>query len=240
MFKVIKVKNYDEMSLAGFEEVKELVSNNPSCVLGLATGSTPIGVYKHMIDDHKSKGTSYKNVITFNLDEYCGLPKSHPESYYSFMHKNLFDGLDIDEKNIHIPEDGVDKAAKCAEYEDAMKSHVVDLQVLGIGSNGHIGFNEPGTPFSTKTHVVKLKESTRQDNARFFDSIDEVPIHAITMGIDTIMQAKKIIILASGEKKADVINAMINGEITEDLPASILQNHPNVVVIIDEEAASKL
>lgn len=240
MFKIIKVKDYEEMSDKAFDVVKEVVDANPKCVLGLATGSSPVGLYQRMIKDHQENGTSYADVTTFNLDEYCGLPKSHPESYYSFMHRNLFSGLNIPEENVHIPEDGEDKEAKCKEYDASMESYTVDLQVLGIGSNGHIGFNEPGTAFDTKTHIVTLKESTRQDNARFFDSIDEVPTHAITMGIDTIMHAKKIIIVASGANKADAIYAMIHGPKTTDVPASVLQDHPDVVVVVDAEAGKLL
>ncbi|MDD6467562.1 MAG: glucosamine-6-phosphate deaminase [Erysipelotrichaceae bacterium] len=240
MFKIIKVKDYEEMSDKAFDVVKEVVDANPKCVLGLATGSSPVGLYQRMIKDHQENGTSYADVTTFNLDEYCGLPKSHPESYYSFMHRNLFSGLNIPEENIHIPEDGEDKEAKCKEYDASMESYTVDLQVLGIGSNGHIGFNEPGTAFDTKTHIVTLKESTRQDNARFFDSIDKVPTHAITMGIDTIMHAKKIIIVASGANKADAIYAMIHGPKTTDVPASVLQDHPDVVVVVDAEAGKLL
>ena len=157
------------------------------------------------------------------------------------MHHNLFSGLDIKEENVHIPEDGEDKEAKCKEYDAAMEEYSVDIQVLGIGSNGHIGFNEPGTPFDIKTHIVTLKESTRKDNARFFnENIDEVPTHAITMGIDTIMHAKKILIVASGANKADAVAAMINGPKDVECPASVLQDHPNVVVVVDEAAASKL
>ena len=240
MFKIITVKNYDEMSERAFEVVKELVDAKPNCVLGLATGSSPIGLYERMVEDHKENGTSYQEVTTFNLDEYCGLPRSHPESYYSFMNKNLFSGIDICSANIHIPEDGDDKEAKCKEYDKLMEDFEIDLQVLGIGSNGHIGFNEPGASFDSNTNLVTLKESTRQDNARFFDSIDEVPTQAITMGIATIMKAKKILIIASGENKADAVSKMINGPITTDMPASVLQNHDDVVVIIDEKAASKL
>ena len=240
MFTLIKVKDYEAMSDEAFKVMKDVVAD-PKCVLGLATGSSPIGLYQRMIADHKENGTSYAEVTTFNLDEYVGLPKSHPESYYSFMHRNLFEGLDIREENIHIPEDGEDHDAKCREYDEAMQEYRVDLQVLGIGSNGHIGFNEPGTPFDSKTHIVTLKESTRKDNARFFeDDINKVPTHAITMGIDTIMHAKKVIIVASGANKADAIYAMMKGPVTEECPASILQKHPDVVVVVDEAAAAKL
>ena len=240
MFKTIITKDYAEMSEKAFEVIKELIDEKPNCVLGLATGSSPIGLYERMVADHKTNGTSYKDVTTFNLDEYCDLPRTHPESYYAFMNKNLFSGLDIPSENIHIPEDGTDKEAKCQEYNQLMAGYEIDLQILGIGSNGHIGFNEPGASFDAETNVVTLNESTRQDNARFFESIDEVPTQAITMGIATIMKAKKILIIASGENKAEAISKMINGPITNEMPASVLQNHSDVVVIIDEKAASKL
>ncbi|MDR0309017.1 MAG: glucosamine-6-phosphate deaminase [Coriobacteriales bacterium] len=238
--KVVTVKDYDEMSAKAFEVIKEIVTAKPDCVLGLATGSTPIGLYQNMVRDHEENGTSYSNARTVNLDEYLGLPKDHPESYYSFMHRNLFSGLDIPETSISLPEDGEDKAAQCEKYDKIMDAVEVDVQLLGIGSNGHIGFNEPGTPFDSKTHVVDLNDSTRQDNARFFDSIDEVPTQAITMGIGTIMKAKKVLLVASGANKADAVAAMVNGPKSENTPASALQSHPDTILIVDEAAASKL
>lgn len=241
MFKIIVVENYDEASSEAFKVMKEEVVSHEKPVLGLATGSTPIGLYKKMQADHKSNGTSYKNVITFNLDEYIGLPKSHEQTYYTFMHENLFDGLNIPEENIHIPVGDSDNVpAECVKYEEAMKEYNIDIQLLGIGGNGHIGFNEPGTSFDTLTHIVDLQEKTRLDNARFFDSLDDVPTQAITMGIATIMKSKKILLVATGENKADAIYGMIKGPISEDCPASALQNHPNVIVIVDKAAASKL
>lgn len=240
MIKVIVVENYEELSSKAFEVMKETLKLEKP-VLGLATGSSPIGLYKEMISDHKENGTSYKNVVTFNLDEYANLAKSHSESYYTFMHVNLFDHIDVQESNIHIPSGEGDLEANCAKYEEEMKQHVIDLQLLGIGANGHIGFNEPGTSFDSLTHVVELKEKTRKDNARFFDPLnEEVPTHACTMGIASIMRSKKILLVASGANKADAINAMINGVVSEDCPASVLQNHDDVVVIVDKAAASKL
>lgn len=242
MFKVIVVKDYNEMSKEAFKVMKEVVTSKESPVLGLATGSSPIGLYKEMIQDHKENGTSYKNVVTFNLDEYVGLNKNHSESYYTFMHNNLFSHIDINEENIHLPlGDTDDLDAACADYEKQMEAFNVDVQLLGIGSNGHIGFNEPGTSFDELTHIVELKQQTRDDNARFFIPLnEEVPTHAITMGIATIMKAKKVLLVASGANKADAVYGMIKGEITLDLPASVLQNHADVVVIVDEAAASKL
>ncbi len=241
MIKVIVVKNYDELSKEAFKVMKEVVTTNESPVLGLATGSTPCGLYKEMIKDHKEKGTSYKNVTTFNLDEYIGLPQQHEQTYYTFMHENLFNEIDIAEENIHLPVgDSADSSVECEKYEEAMKNHQVDIQLLGVGSNGHIGFNEPGTAFESTTHIIDLKEKTREDNARFFDSIDEVPTQAITMGISTILRAKKILLIATGANKADAVYDMLKGEVSINCPASALRNHDDVVVILDEEAASKL
>jgi len=240
MFTVTVAKDYEKMSDYAFDVVKELVVEKPDCVLGLATGSSPIGLYERMVQDHKDNGTSYRDVRTVNLDEYVGLPKEHPESYVSFMNQHLFSGLDIPPESIHLPEDGIDLTEQCKLYDQILDGYDIDLQLLGIGSNGHIGFNEPGTPFESTTHIVDLKESTRQDNARFFDSIDEVPTQAITMGISSIMKAKKVLVVASGENKADAVAAMINGLQSPEVPASALQSHPEVVVIIDKAAAQKL
>lgn len=241
MFNVIIVKDYAALSEEAFKVMKEVISSKERPVLGLATGSSPIGLYENMIKDHKENGTCYKNVITFNLDEYVGLPQSHSQTYYTFMHEQLFNGIEIPEENVHLPIGNGDLEANCAAYEKAMEDYQVDIQLLGIGANGHIGFNEPGTSFDSLTHIVTLKEKTRQDNARFFDPLgEEVPTEAITMGVATIMKAKKVLMVASGANKADAIAAMINGPVTEDMPASILQNHADVTVIVDEAAASKL
>lgn len=236
--KVIIKENYDEVSYEAFKVMKEVLKN-PSATLGLATGSSPIGLYKNMIADHKENHTSYKDVKTFNLDEYVGIDRNHSESYYTFMHQNLFNDIDINEDNVHLPFGNTKE--DCDAYEKAMENEVVDIQVLGIGGNGHIGFNEPGTSFDETTHIVTLQERTRQDNARFFnDDINQVPTHAITMGIATIMKAKQILLVATGANKADAVLAMIEKEPNVNCPASALQNHPNVVVIVDKAAASKL
>ncbi len=237
--KIIVTNNYEEASLEAFKVMKEIVANKPNAVLGLATGSTPLGLYKNMIEDHKTNGTSYKDITTFNLDEYVGLDRNHRESYYTFMHTNLFSGLDILEENVHLPFGNTQ--ADCDAYEKAMEDYQVDVQLLGIGGNGHIGFNEPGTPFEKTTNIVELQERTRTDNARFFDNdINQVPTHAITMGIATIMKANKVLLVATGENKADAVKAMIEGVPSVDCPASALQNHKDVVVILDTAAASKL
>lgn len=241
MMKVIRVNDYQEISQKAFEEIKKTVTEKPDAVLGLATGSSPVGLYQLMIKDHEENGTSYRQVRTYNLDEYVGLPKEHPESYYSFMHRNLFDGLDIPEENIHIPSSEGDLKEQCEAYNRALDENVIDVQILGIGSNGHIGFNEPGTSFDSVTHVVDLNLSTIQDNARFFDNdITKVPVQAITMGISNVMAAKKIILVANGENKANAIQACVMGPVTENVPASVLQEHPDVVIIVDKAAASSL
>ena len=239
--KVIVVKDYEEMSLKAFEVMAEVVKNNPNAVLGLATGSTPIGLYKNMIKDHKENGTSYKNIKTVNLDEYAGLDYSSDQSYVYFMRSNLFDHIDIDLKNTNI-ENGkaTDRQAECDRYNKLLEEMQQDIQVLGIGSNGHIAFNEPGTPFGSVTHIVDLAESTIKDNSRMFASIDEVPRQAFTMGLKNIMNAKKVLILANGANKAKAVYGLVKGEVTENLPASVLQLHPDCVVIADESAASLL
>ena len=238
---VIIVKNYDEMSKKAFEIMKAAVTEKKNAVIGLATGSTPIGLYKEMIADHKAEGTSYADVTAFNLDEYMGLDYSSDQSYVYFMRENLFDHIDIKLENTNI-ENGkaADADAECARYNALLAKNTIDLQILGIGSNGHIAFNEPGTPFASVTHVVDLTENTIKDNSRLFASIDEVPRKAFTMGLSNIMAAKKILVLANGANKAKAVYGMVRGEITENVPASILQNHANCTLICDEAAASLL
>ena len=241
MLKVIVVKNYEELSKKGAEIIAETIKENERPILGLATGSSPIGTYQELIKKYNAKEISFANVRTYNLDEYCGISLEHPQSYYYFMHDQLFNHVDIKEENVHIPyAAGEDLEADCKKYNDALHQVSIDLQLLGIGSNGHIGFNEPGTPFEQETFIVELAEGTRQDNKRFFNSIDEVPTHAMTMGINNIMQAKKILMLISGNGKADTVVKLLSGEISTNFPASILHNHPDCTVIIDEAAYSKI
>ncbi len=238
--KIIVVDNYDEMSKKAAEIIGTLVKNNPNAVLGLATGSTPIGTYEQMAIDCKN-GVSYKNVSTVNLDEYVGLTADHDQSYAYFMRTNLFDHIDIDQKNTNLPcGSAKDLEAECNRYNALLASMQQDVQVLGLGSNGHIAFNEPGTPFGAVTRKVDLTESTIKDNSRLFASIDEVPRHALSMGIKNIMQAKSILMLVSGKNKAEAVLGMVKGEVTPNLPASILQLHPFVTVICDKDAASLL
>ena len=239
--KIIITKNYEELSAKAAEIMLGVVKQNPKAILGLATGTTPLGMYSRMISDHKESGTDYSKVRTVNLDEYKGLPKTHEQSYAYFMKKNLFEGLGIAPEQTNI-ENGTakDEKLECARYDALLEELPRDIQVLGLGSNGHIAFNEPNTPFGSGTHVVTLAESTVRDNARLFEDISEVPRKAYTMGIKQIMQVKKILILASGANKADAVYKMVKGEVTEQVPASVLQLHPDCTLIADEAAARKL
>ena len=239
--KVFITKDYNELSFKAFEVMKGVVKSNPYAVLGLATGTTPLGLYRHMIDDHKSRGTSYEHIRTVNLDEYQGLPRTHVQSYAYFMRENLFKHLDIEESNTYI-ENGtaLNEEEECARYNALLEELPRDIQLLGLGSNGHIAFNEPNTPFGSETHVVNLTENTIKDNARLFADISEVPKKAFTMGIKQIMQAKQILILASGANKAEAVYRMVKGRVTEEVPASVLQLHPNCILIADSEAVSNL
>jgi glucosamine-6-phosphate deaminase len=238
---IYKYKNYDEVSKAAAALVIREIIKKPNLILGLATGTSPIGLYEYLIKAYNDFIISFKDVKTFNLDEYVGIDKNHPQSYYSFMHQYLFDHIDIKPENVNIPSNDQKNMAKLAEdYNKKMYGNQRDLQILGIGQNGHIGFNEPGSQLSNQTFIVKLDEQTRVDNSRFFNSIDEVPEYAITMGIKNIMFSKKILLIASGKSKAEAIYKTVYGEVTDDVPASILQLHPDVTIIIDEDAASLL
>lgn len=239
--KILITENYEDMSLNAFRIMKEIVTQNPDAVLGLATGSTPIGLYRLMIEDHNLNGTSYKDVKTVNLDEYVGLDYSDDQSYIYFMREHLFDHIDIDLKNVNI-ENGKapDRQAECERYSRLLMEMQQDVQILGIGSNGHIAFNEPGTPFGSTTHIVELAESTIKDNSRLFKNIEDVPRQAFTMGIKNIMNAKKILILATGANKAKAVQGLVRGPVDEKLPASILQLHPDCTLICDQEAGALL
>lgn len=240
--KLIQTKNYHQLSQLAAAEIISLVRKNPLVNLGLATGSTPTGVYKALIEDHQANGTSYRKAHTFNLDEYIGLSKKNPHSYHYFMCENLFNSIDIPLEQTHIPDGtAVDLVGECRHYEQLIDRHGgIDLQILGIGQNGHIGFNEPGTSFSSRTHLIDLAESTRKANSRFFDRLDDVPTQAITMGIASIMASRHILLLVSGVSKAEALARLVNGNVSEDFPASILQNHPNVTIFADEEATGLL
>lgn len=232
-----------DASRAAARVVGRLVREKPNAVLGLATGSTPLTLYRELIRMHREEGLDFSQVTTFNLDEYIGLDLDHPQSYHSFMWENLFSKLNIEETNVHIP-NGLanDIPASCAAYEQAIvAAGGIDLQVLGIGSDGHIGFNEPSSSFASRTRIKTLTQQTVRDNARFFDGNEsEVPHHCITMGIGTIMDARLCVMLAFGEEKAAAIAATVEGPVASILPASILQHHASAKVFIDEAAAAQL
>ncbi|NBI11071.1 glucosamine-6-phosphate deaminase [Colidextribacter sp. OB.20] len=240
--KIYREKDYDAMSRRAAQIIAGEITHNPACALGLATGSTPEGAYKYLVDWYKQGLVSFRDVLSVNLDEYVGLAPDHDQSYRYFMQSNLFDHVDILPENTRVP-DGLtkDPEAFCAEYDAYIRSlGYVNLQLLGIGRNGHIGFNEPGDHFVKETHVVDLTESTIDANARFFASRDDVPRQAISMGMGAIMGAKKVLLCASGEDKADAICRSVSGPITPECPGSILQLHKNVVLVADEAALSKL
>ena len=239
---IVLVKDYEEMSIKAAHLFVAQMINKPNSILGFATGSTPVGVYEQLVKFYDEGMVSFKGATAFNLDEYVGIAQNHPQSYWTFMQKHFFSLVDFRPENLHIPRGESEyPEQEAADYDKAIiTAGGIDIQLLGIGRNGHIGFNEPNVKFEAKTHVVALDEQTINDNARFFESRDEVPKTAISMGIKTIMQSRQIILLASGTEKSDAIYKMINGNITPDLPASVLQLHPNVTVILDKEAASKL
>jgi len=243
--RVIVCKDPAEMAVRAADLIVAEIKMHCNPVLGLATGSTPIPLYKELIRRHREEGLDFSTCITFNLDEYVGLPPDHPESYRRFMNENLFNHININIRNTHVPDgtltdfDEIDRF--CEEYEQRIADvGGIDIQVLGIGANGHIGFNEPGSSLGSMTRIKTLTSKTRQDNARFFKSIDEVPKYAITMGIGTIMKARKVILLANGENKADATAAALEGPVTSMCPASALQLHQYATFVIDRAAARKL
>ena len=239
---VIITKNYEELSKVAAKEMAEVIKNNPSAILGLATGGSPIGMYKELIRMNKDGEIDFSTVTTVNLDEYVGLSGDHPQSYRYFMNDNLFNHINIDKKNTYVPNGlAKDVEEECKNYDSKIAQlGGTDVQLLGIGNNGHIAFNEPDEALVSGTHLTNLTEDTIRANARFFDSIDEVPKTALTMGLGGIMKSKKIIVIASGESKAEAVKAMVNGKISTNMPASMLQMHRDVVVIVDEEAAKLL
>lgn len=236
--KVIVLDNYDAMSKEAAKLVEEKIRENNQAVLGLATGSTPMGLYENLIEGFKTRDISYENVKAINLDEYLGLGQEHSQSYHAFMREKLFDHIDIVAENTYIP-DGktTSPEAECANYEEVIdRVGPINLQILGIGTNGHIGFNEPGTSPDSTTHVVELTKSTRESNAPNFESEEEVPTHAITVGIQTILKGEEIILLASGKNKAEAVKMLLDKNVGEHNPASFLWTHDNVTLIVDKDA----
>ena len=238
--KIIKTKDYVDMSRKAANIIAAQIIMKPDCVLGLATGSTPIGTYKELIKAYENGDLDFSLVKTANLDEYRGLEKTNDQSYDYFMKENLFNHININFENLNIPNgEKPDAEEECARYEAVVKAlGGQDLQLLGMGHNGHIGFNEPADEFPKETHCVDLQESTIQANKRFFEKVEDVPTQAYTMGIGTIMQAKKILVVASGADKAEIVKKAFFGPITPQVPASILQLHPDVTVVVDEAAGS--
>lgn len=240
--RIIVAKDYKDMSRKAANIISAQIITKPDCVLGLATGSSPIGTYDQLVEWYEKGDLDFSNVSSVNLDEYRGLDHSHDQSYYYFMHEHLFDRVNIDPANTNVP-DGTEPDAEkeCRRYEELIASYGgVDLQLLGLGHNGHIGFNEPAPVFDKATHCVDLTESTIEANKRFFASADDVPKQAYTMGIGTIMKAKKILVVVSGADKADIVAKAFYGDVTPEVPASVLQFHPDVTVVVDEAAAAKL
>lgn len=239
---IFVTKDYQEMSEAAADMIVDLVEEKPGCVLGLATGSTPEGLYAEIAKRHEAEDIDFSRVATFNLDEYRGLPADHEQSYHYFMQKHLFSKINVRPENTHVPNGAnPDAQAACDAYEASiLLAGGVDLQLLGLGHNGHIGFNEPGQAFELETHVVDLTERTIEANARFFASKDEVPKRAITMGIKSIMQARQILVVVSGEDKAEIVKKAFFGPVVPQVPASILQMHPNVVLCGDKAALSQI
>jgi len=239
---IIVKDNPDQMSRSAATIVARVLNAKPNSVLGLATGSTPLGLYRELVRMHKDEGLDFSQVTTFNLDEYVGLTQRHPQSYHYFMDENLFKHINIPRRNIYIPSGTTDNyKAFCQWYEDEIKRcGGIDLQILGIGSDGHIAFNEPTSSLGSRTRIKTLAKQTIDDNARFFDSPEQVPIYAITMGVGTILEAHKILLLANGRAKAGAIAAAIEGPVTSMITASALQLHRDAMAIIDREAASQL
>ena len=240
--RIIVCENYEEVSKKAAQMILSQVTLKPNSVLGLATGSTPIGMYENLVSLNKKGDIDFSEVRTFNLDEYYKLPKENDQSYHYFMYKNLFDHININPENIHIPNGMTDDVdAECERYDELIKeAGGVDIQVLGIGNNAHIGFNEPTKNFEKGTHLVQLEDSTIEANSRFFDNIEDVPKKAITMGVGSIFKSRKIMLIATGENKAEAIYNTVYGKVVPEVPASILQFHSDIVLILDKEAAKLL
>ena len=239
--KIFIAENNEEFDAIGAKIVADEIKSKANATIGFATGSTPIGLYKKLVAMYDNGELSFKDITTFNLDEYVGLQKTHDQSYYYFMQDNLFGKVDVDQSKVNfLSGTASDIQQECERYDKLLNENPIDLQILGIGANGHIGFNEPNTPFNATTREVLLTEKTIQDNARFFDSIKDVPQSAVTMGMTEIMNAKKIILLANGAHKADAVYKMLKEEVSVKCPASVLQLHNDVTIVLDKASASKL
>ena len=238
--KIIRAKDYNDMSRKAANIISAQVILKPDSVLGLATGSSPIGIYEQLIKWYNKGDVDFGGCTTFNLDEYRGLTPDHDQSYHYFMHKNFFDAVNVPAERINLPDGAqLDAERECKRYDAAIKAAGgIDLQLLGLGNNGHIGFNEPGAAFEKETHCVDLTESTIQANKRFFEKVEDVPTQAYTMGIKNIMQARKVLLIVSGEGKAEILDKVLYGPVTPQVPASILQLHNDLTVVADEAAMS--
>lgn len=235
--KIIKVKNYEELSKKAAELIIEQVRKKPNSVLGLATGETPLGAYKEIIKAYRQKKVSFAKVKTFNLDEYWPISRKNKNSFYYTMFKNFLSKIDIQKKNVHIlNSESINPAAECNNYSKLLSKNRIDLQILGIGVNGHVGFNEPESSFNSKTRLIKLTESTIKRNSRLFKDKNKIPKKALTMGMSEIMKAKRIILLASGKPKKPIISKLIKIKPTEKIPASVIKKHKNSILIVDEKA----
>ncbi len=239
---VIIGATYSDMSKAAAKAVADLLNTKPNAVLGMATGSTPLGLYQELVRMHREQGLDFSQVTTFNLDEYVGLPTTHPQSYHYFMHENFFKHINIPRQNVFIPSGTTSNyQAFCAWYEQSIRdAGGIDLQILGIGSDGHIAFNEPTSSLASRTRLKTLAKSTIDDNARFFDRREDVPIYAITMGVGTILESRKVVLLASGKSKASAVRGAVEGPVTAMNTASALQLHSRAKCFLDEDAASEL
>ena len=239
---VLIYDTYEQMSKAAAGQVADVLNSKPNAVLGMATGSTPLGVYEELVRMHREEGLDFSQVTTFNLDEYVGLPVTHEQSYHYFMYENFFKHVNVPPQNIYIPSGTTNNyEAFCRWYEQRIEeSGGIDVQILGIGSDGHIAFNEPTSSLSSRTRLKTLAKPTIDDNARFFEKREDVPIYAITMGVGTILEARRIILLANGENKADAVAAAVEGPVTSMITASALQLHPDAKVFTDAPAAGKL
>lgn len=240
--KVTVCQDKQEVARVAAEIFAKMIREKPDLMLGLATGGTPVDMYQMLIRMHKEQGLNFSRVRSFNLDEYVGLSGDHTQSYRYFMNANLFNQINIDKLNTHVPDGKAENfQMSCQQYEkDIQAAAGIDLQLLGIGSNGHIAFNEPGSPGNSRTRVVTLTERTIKDNARFFQDESEIPRQAVTMGIGTILEANKIVLLATGANKAEAVVKALKGKVTADLPASFLQNHPDCIFILDRDSAAGL
>jgi glucosamine-6-phosphate deaminase len=235
---ILKFDSEDKLNEAGAGILASVVQTNPSAVLGLATGGTPVGIYEQLVETHRRGLVSFERVTTFNLDEYVGLPPEHSESYHSYMNNHLFRHMDLSAERTHIPNgNAADLAEECKRYDELIQmAGYPDLQLLGLGHNGHIGFNEPAHSLLGGTHVVELAAETRAANARYFASLEEVPKQAVTIGVGTILKARMIVLVVKGTDKAEIVHRALTGPIATDCPASLLQTHPHLVVLVDREA----